>query len=94
MKLPSIKGKKKATTKKEATKKEAPKKKGPKLGHFSIRKSGDGQFYFLLVAGNGEVIMQSEMYTQKIGAKRGIEAIKYHASKAPVRDNCPDGRSS
>jgi uncharacterized protein YegP (UPF0339 family) len=40
-----------------------------------IKKSRDGQFYFILKARNGETIHTSEMYKRKAGAKKGIAAL-------------------
>jgi uncharacterized protein YegP (UPF0339 family) len=34
-------------------------------GTFEIKKANDGQFYFRLKAGNGQVIPSSEMYQAK-----------------------------
>jgi uncharacterized protein YegP (UPF0339 family) len=48
---------------------------------FVIKNSSDGQFMFVLKAGNNEVILTSELYAQKQGAERGI---------ASVRENAPD----
>lgn len=50
-------------------------------GKFELKKASDGQFYFVLKAGNGEVILKSEMYTARAGAENGI---------ASVRKNSPD----
>ena len=38
--------------------------------------SNDKQWYFALVAGNGEVVAQSEGYMKKQSAKKGIAAVK------------------
>ena len=43
---------------------------------FVIRKSKDGQFYFIYRASNGEVLFSSETYTSKQSATVGINAIK------------------
>lgn len=51
---------------------------------FVIRKSSDDQFYFNLQAGNGKVILTSEMYTTKYSCENGIESVKMHA---PDDDN-------
>jgi len=53
-------------------------------GWFEISKSSDGQFRFILKAGNGETILNSELYKAKASATNGI---------ASVQTNCPnDGR--
>ena len=51
---------------------------------FELFKGIDNQWYFSLVATNGKVIAQSEGYTQKKGALRGIKAVKSCALKAKV----------
>jgi uncharacterized protein YegP (UPF0339 family) len=48
-------------------------------GTFEIKKAKDGQFYFNLKAGNGEVILVSEMYQAKAGALNGIESVRKSA---------------
>lgn len=53
---------------------------------FEIRRSSDNQYYFVLLAPNGEVIATSEMYTSKQGCKSGIESVKRNAPKADIID--------
>jgi len=43
---------------------------------FQIKKAKNGEFYFNLLAGNGEVILTSEMYRAKASAKNGIASVK------------------
>ncbi|MFY0602595.1 MAG: multiubiquitin domain-containing protein [Flavobacteriaceae bacterium] len=45
-------------------------------GKFNIFKGKDDQYYFNLVAGNHEIILQSEGYTSKQGAKNGIQSVQ------------------
>ena len=45
-------------------------------GKFEIKKSKDNQFYFNLKAGNGQVILTSEMYKAKASADKGIASVK------------------
>lgn len=40
-----------------------------------LLKSKDGQHYFIVKAANGQVIVTSETYVDKRGAKRGIAAM-------------------
>ena len=49
-------------------------------GTFEIMKAKDGQFYFHLKAGNGQVVLASEMYRAKSSAVNGIESVKKSAS--------------
>ena len=46
----------------------------------------NGQFYFTLVATNGEVIGTSEMYTTEQARDGGIDAVKRVASGAETVD--------
>ncbi len=48
-------------------------------GKFVIKKSSDGQFHFSLKAGNGEIILSSELYKAKASALNGIESVKKNA---------------
>ena len=48
-------------------------------GKFEIKKASDGQFFFHLKAGNGEVILSSERYQAKNGAENGIASVKKNA---------------
>lgn len=45
------------------------------MGKFIIKKGKDGQRYFNLKAGNGEVILSSEGYTGLTGCKKGIASV-------------------
>ena len=40
-----------------------------------IKKSKDKQYYFVVVASNGEPIATSEMYTRKSKCRKGITAL-------------------
>ncbi len=52
-----------------------------------LRKTAtDGQFYFVLVAPNGEVIGLSEMYTTERAREKGIKAVKKTAPYTPIED--------
>ena len=46
--------------------------------------ASNGEYYFILVAENGEVIGKSETYKTEQGRDNGIEAVKSTAPKAPV----------
>jgi uncharacterized protein len=48
-------------------------------GKFELKKSKNGKFYFSLLAGNGQNIMQSEMYESKASATNGMESVKKNA---------------
>ena len=46
---------------------------------FELKKAKNGQFFFNLKAGNGQVILTSEMYKAKDGAENGIKSVKKNA---------------
>ncbi len=45
-------------------------------GWFELSKSSDGQFKFVLKAGNGEIVLTSELYTSKSAAENGIASVR------------------
>jgi uncharacterized protein YegP (UPF0339 family) len=53
---------------------------------FEIRKRRGGQFYFVVIGGNNQVVATSENYASKARCQRGIESVKRMAADAPVRD--------
>ena len=48
-------------------------------GIFEITKAKDGDYHFHLKAGNGQVILTSQMYKEKSSAESGIESVKKNA---------------
>ena len=46
---------------------------------FDLKQGGSGQFMFNLKAGNGEVVLTSELYKQKQSAIAGIDSVKANA---------------
>ncbi|NVK36345.1 MAG: YegP family protein [Gammaproteobacteria bacterium] len=48
-------------------------------GKFEIFVGKDEQFYFHLKAGNGEIILASEGYTQKHNAEKAIESVRVNS---------------
>lgn len=45
-------------------------------GWYELSQAADGQFRFVLKAGNGEVILSSELYKAKASAQNGIESVQ------------------
>ncbi|AEK60214.1 hypothetical protein CFter6_0585 [Collimonas fungivorans] len=50
-------------------------------GSYVLKKSVDGQFYFLLYSGNGEVVLNSEMYVAKASAENGIASVQSNSAQ-------------
>ena len=48
-------------------------------GKFVLTKSANGEYRWVLKAGNGETIAVSEGYSSKAAAKNGIESVKRNA---------------
>lgn len=51
-------------------------------GKFEIKKSNNGKFHFNLKAGNGQIILSSEMYETRGAAQNGIESVKKNSAEA------------
>ena len=49
-------------------------------GKFELKKAKDGQFYFNLKAGNGQIILKSEIYKAKSGANNGIDSVRKNSA--------------
>jgi hypothetical protein len=49
-------------------------------GKFELKTAKSGQFHFNLLAGNGQIILQSEMYETKASALNGIASIQKNAA--------------
>ncbi len=48
-------------------------------GKFELKKAKDGEFFFHLKAGNGQIILASERYKEKSSAENGIASVKKNA---------------
>jgi uncharacterized protein len=49
-------------------------------GKFELKKNDSGKFMFNLKAGNGKVILTSQLYRTKAAAQTGIASVKQHAA--------------
>ncbi len=49
------------------------------MGKFVITQRANGEYQFNLNAGNGQVILTSEGYSNKAGCENGIESAKKNA---------------
>jgi uncharacterized protein YegP (UPF0339 family) len=48
-------------------------------GKFDLKKSPNGKYVFNLKAGNGQVILTSQLYDSQSAAQKGIESVKKNA---------------
>ena len=65
---------------------ESVKLNAPYDNRFEKRTSGNGKYYFVLKASNGQIIGTSEMYEYSSSRDNGIEVVKREAPKATVED--------
>ena len=49
-------------------------------GWYELSQSSDGQYRFVLKAGNGEVILTSELYKARASAQNGIESVQKNSA--------------
>jgi uncharacterized protein len=49
-------------------------------GQFECYKVKAGEFRFRLVAGNGDVILSSDVYKSKLGCTKAIESVRVNSS--------------
>ena len=50
-------------------------------GKFEIKQAKDGQYHFNLKAGNGQVILSSELYKTKAACENGIASVQKNAGE-------------
>lgn len=55
---------------------ESVRKNGVDTARFAVNETDGGEFYFNLVAGNGQVIGTSETYVSSANAKKGVTAVQ------------------
>jgi uncharacterized protein YegP (UPF0339 family) len=63
-------------------------------GKYEIKRAKNNEYYFNLKAGNGEIILTSETYKAKAGAKNGIESVKTNSPQEDryERKTSPSGK--
>ncbi|HRL20950.1 YegP family protein [Alcaligenes sp. SDU_A2] len=66
---------------------ESVRKNSPLDERFERRTASDGSPYFVLKAGNGEVLGRSEMYSTPAACEKGIQSVKHNGPLAQVKDN-------
>ena len=59
-------------------------------GKFELKKAKNGKFYFNLKAGNGEIILTSQMYADKGGCENGIESVRTNSASEDMFDTMED----
>jgi uncharacterized protein YegP (UPF0339 family) len=65
---------------------ESVRKNAPDDAHYDRRLAKNDEPYFVLKAGNGEIIGKSEMYSSNAAMEKGIESVKKNAPVAVISD--------
>ena len=65
---------------------ESVKKNAADEGRFERKEAKNGAPYFVLKAGNGQIIGQSEMYTTEAACDNGVASVMKNAPEAEVVD--------
>ncbi len=55
-------------------------------GKFEIKQAKNGKYHFNLKAGNGEIILSSQMYASKASCKNGIASVQKNCGDASRYD--------
>jgi len=55
-------------------------------GKFEIKVAKNGKYYFVLKAGNGRILVRSEMYESKTACENGIASVQKHAQTTEIVD--------
>ncbi len=65
---------------------ESVKKNAPDDAKYERKTATNGKHYFVLKAGNGQIIGTSQMYADEGGCEKGIASVKSNAPGATIED--------
>lgn len=65
---------------------ESVRKNSPDDSRYERKESTNGKHYFVLKAGNSQIIGTSEMYESVSGMNNGIESVKKNGQAAEIED--------
>lgn len=51
------------------------------MGKYELKKALSGQVYFILLARNGQLVLQSEYYESKFSDLKGVSSVKLNSSE-------------
>jgi uncharacterized protein YegP (UPF0339 family) len=60
---------------------------------FEVRDAAGGQFYWRIVASNGEPLAHSETYRHKVDCEKAVQSVKANAWNASVVDKTAGARA-
>ena len=55
---------------------------------FELKRSKNGKHFFNLLAANSEIILTSEMYASRAGARKGIASVRSNAGNTDRYERC------
>ena len=61
-------------------------------GHYELKLAKNGEYFFNLVAGNGQNILKSEMYSSRSAAENGIASVQANCGEDGQYE-CKESRS-
>lgn len=61
------------------------------MGYYEIKRTHNGRFHFNLKAGNGEIILSSEMYASHASVENGILSVQNNAAEEAQYELCCEG---
>jgi len=61
-------------------------------GKFELKTAKNGKFHFNLKAGNGQIILSSEMYDTKSAAENGIASVQKNAGDDALYERKTSGK--
>jgi len=65
---------------------------GTDASHFRVLEAADGEWYFDLVAGNGQIVATSELYVSEYNANRAVSAVVSLVTAANVAAAAPEAK--
>lgn len=65
---------------------ESTRKNASEEARYDMKEAKNGKFHWNLKAGNGQVILSSQMYSSESGAKNGIQSTMKNAPEAKLLD--------
>lgn len=65
---------------------ESVRKNASDMDNYEIKEASNGKFHFNLKAGNGQVILSSQMYASQESAQNGTESVARNAAEATLDD--------
>jgi len=59
---------------------------GKRKPRYELKSTANGQYHFVLIAPNGKIVLQSETYTTKQNALKGVETVRKYSDTLTIID--------